>query len=73
MPSEPLRAGESFFDVSDADIAKVLDAHGGNGKAAVRALLIREADLERRISGLMEKVSNGFIRLPRARLKDVQG
>jgi len=59
MPSEPVPADATIFDVSDADIDAAIAACEGDVRGAVRALLIAYAMLEREMS---LRVSRGYRR-----------
>ncbi len=59
MPSEPLPADATIFDVSDADVDAAIEACDGDTRGAIRALLIAYAMLEREMS---LKVSRGYRR-----------
>ncbi len=71
MPSEPLPAEQSPFDVSEAEIDEALAACDGDPRATIRALLVGQAYLEHEMSRV---ASRGYRRrMPHAKLKDAQG
>ncbi|MBM6594243.1 hypothetical protein [Microvirga pudoricolor] len=55
------QAGDEADD-RDADVAAVIQACGGDPKAAVRALLIEQEILEQRIGRLAAALSFGYVR-----------
>lgn len=75
MTSEPQGAAESHFDVSEEEVDRNLSLCGGNARETIRQLLVGQAYLERRISGLMLEASRGYGRgraLPAGRPGDAR-
>lgn len=62
MPSEPVPAERSPFDVSEAEIDQALVACEGDSRETIRALLIGQAYLEHEMSRLKADASAGFRR-----------
>lgn len=60
MTGEPNRAGETYFDVSEDEVDRSIALCGGDVRETVRRLLIGQAYLERRISGLAAEASRGY-------------
>ncbi len=59
MPSKPVPAEASIFDVTEADIDAAIEACHGDYRGAIRALLIAYAMLEHDMS---VQVSRGYSR-----------
>lgn len=59
MPSKPLPAETTIFDVTEADIDAAIEACHGDTRGAIRALLIAYAMLEH---DMAVQVSRGYSR-----------
>ena len=66
MPSEPLPADQSLFDVSEAEVDGALAACDGDPRATIRGLLVGQAYLEHQMSRVVADISAGFQRRHRA-------
>lgn len=62
MTSEPVPAERNPFDVSDAEIDQALAACGDDPRATIRALLVGQAYLEKRLSQVQADASVGYRR-----------
>lgn len=62
MPSVPVPAEHTSFDVSEAEIDQALAACEGDPRATIRALLVGQAYLEHEMSRLRADTSAGFRR-----------
>jgi hypothetical protein len=62
MPSEPVPADRTPFDISESEIDEALATCDGDARATIRALLIGQAYLEHEMSRLQAAASAGFRR-----------